>query len=87
MSRDAHERYPMGTKALLAERERLERQLEAAAQPPPPATFGEQFEADEARLRAEIEALSGASRSRPPTKPANVFNPARVEIVWRGAMS
>lgn len=72
-----------GTKALIAERERLEAKLEAAAPPQPPASYVEARPGVMAEVRAEIEALVQHIVIHPPVLPANVFQPARIEIIWR----
>jgi DNA invertase Pin-like site-specific DNA recombinase len=72
-----------GTKALLAERERLERELEAVQPPPPPTDYAEAMVDEQVLVRAEIEALVDRVEIGPPIRPFNVFNPDRVAIVWR----
>lgn len=73
-----------GTKALLAERERLEAELAAVAMPPALTTdLTEAMLAHDIEFRALLEALVDRIVVHPATRPVNVFNPARVEIVWR----
>lgn len=72
-----------GTKALLKQRESLERELAAVQPPPAPSDYREAMTEVEATVRAELEALVDRIVIGPPIKPANVFNPARVRIVWR----
>jgi hypothetical protein len=72
-----------GTKALLAERERLEAELDAVQPPSPPTSYADAMADEQELLRAEVEALVDHVLIGPPIPPVNVFNPARVEIVWR----
>lgn len=73
-----------GTKALLAERERLERELDSIAPAPASITdLAEAMAAHDIEFRALMEALVDHIVCLPPIPPSNFFNPARVEIVWR----
>ncbi|MEP6871006.1 MAG: recombinase family protein, partial [Anaerolineaceae bacterium] len=72
-----------GSRALLAERERLEAELDAAKPPPPPTTWVESAPLIRARTQAELQALVEKVVIHRATAPRNVWNPDRVEIVWR----
>jgi hypothetical protein len=64
-----------GTKALLAERERLERELEAVTPPPTPTRYEEAMPLEEVQLRAEIEVPVDRIVIHPPRLPTNRLQP------------